>query len=290
MRILVTSDGADTLQRAADYTALLASESDITLLSAFSDEEEREASGEAQSNAAEELEAMQETQIETIVRTADAGAMILEEVERQEYDLVVLGVHLHRKLNRLRPKSLAKHLAGRLSVPLLVVFPAWRKLERILVWTAGEEPDELALRLAGRMASQVDAEVTVLHVMSQVPLSADADVRDLERDADSLIKHRTREGEFLQRALEILGEVGVSPSKYEVKVRHGLTVEEIIDESEEGDFDLIVVGALQVPSQESWHELRELVQEDLAERVLMESSRPVLIAREPEAGVDWSDF
>lgn len=290
MRILVTSDGSDTLQRAADFTTLFASGADITLLSVFSDDEEREASSEAHSAAAEDLEASQETEIESIVRAADVGAMILEEVDRQAYDLVVLGVHLHRKLNRLRPKSLAKFLAGRLSVPLLVVFPAWQRLERILVWTAGEEPDELALRLAGELAAEVGAEVTVLHVMSQVPLSADANVRDLERDANSLMEHRTREGEFLQGALDILDEVGVPPSKCEVKVRHGLTVEEIIGESEEGDFDLIVVGGLHVPSKESWHELRELVQEDLAERVLMESSRPVLIAREPESGVDWSDF
>ncbi len=290
MRILVTSDGSETLQRAADFTMLFADEANIALLSAFSDDEDQEAAAQAHSAAAENLETHQEEEIESIVRAADVGETILDEVQRQPYDLVVLGIHLHRSLNRLRPKSLAKHLAGHLSVPLLVVFPAWHRLERILVWTAGEEPDEFALRLAGQMAAEVGAKVTVLHVMSQVPLRADADVRDLERDADSLMKYRTREGEFLQQALEILSEAGVSPSMYEVKVRHGLTVEEIIEESEEGEFDLVVVGALQVPSRESWHELRELVQEDLAERVLMEAHRPVLIARQPEDGVDWSEF
>lgn len=290
MRILVTSDGPDTLERAADYTALFASDADVTLLTLYREREQQDEATDSYEAAAEDIEAKTGTPVQGDIERGDAEDLILNEIEAVDYDLVVLGIHLHRKLSRLRPKYVAQHLAGRVSVPLLVVFPAWESLERILVWTAGEQPDDLALRLAGQMAAEVGAEVTVLHVMSQVPLRADADVDDLERDAASLIEHKTREGQFLERALSILQEQGVPADSTEVKVRHGLTVNEIIEESEEGDFDLVVVGALEVPSEESWHELLELVQEDLAERVLMEAKRPVLIARESGKDVDWSEF
>lgn len=290
MRILVTSDGPDTLKRAADYTALFASDADVTLLTLYSQEDQRNEATESSESVTEDLEATTGKPVEAGIERGSAEDLILREVEAGNYDLVVLGIHLQRKLSRLRPKHVAQHLAGRLSVPLLVVSPAWQRLDRILVWTAGELPDELALRLAGQMASKVGAHVTVLHVMSQVPLRADAEVEDLERDAEALIEHRTREGRFLERALSILEARGVAPERCDVKVRRGLTVDEIIGESQEGDFDLVVVGALDVSSDEAWHELRELVQENLAERVLMEAKRPVLITREPQRGVDWSDL
>ena len=290
MRILVTSDGPDTLKRAADYTALFASDADVTLLTLYSQEDQEAEATESYATVTEDLEERTGKPVDAGIERGSAEDLILQEVESGNYDLVVLGIHHQRKLSRLRPKQVAQHLAGRLSVPLLVVFPAWRRLDRILVWTAGEDPDELALRLAGQMASEVGAEVTVLHVMSQVPLRADADVEDLERDAEALIEHRTHEGKFLERALSILEARGVPAERCEVKVRRGLTVDEIIGESEEGDFDLVVVGALEVSTDEAWHELRELVQEDLAERVLMEAERPVLIAREPGRGIDWSNL
>lgn len=290
MRILVTSDGPDTLKRAADYTALFAHDADLNLLAVYSDREEQGEAAHGYETLADELRARTGKEVEARIERGDITELILQEIETGAYDLVVFGIHLQRKLNRLRPKLVAQRLAGRVSVPLLVVFPAWERLERMLVWTAGEEPDELALQLAGEMAADVGARVTVLHVMSQVPLRADAQVDDLERDAEELIEHQTREGEFLQRALEVLRQHGVSDQLSEVKVRHGLTVDEIVSESEEGDFDLVVVGALDVPEEEAWHELRELVQEDLAERVLMEAKRPVLIAREPHRGVDWSEL
>ncbi len=287
MQILVTSDEPATLERAGEYTSFFARRTDITILSIAANEKER---GQAEEQLAEISQRLMEAgqpPIRERVVVGEPVPSILDEAARPEYDLVVLGVHQQRRLDRLRPKSVARALAERLDIPLLVVSPAWPQLHRILVWTAGEKPDELAVRLAGEMAASVGAQMTVLHVMSQIPLTSDAELSDLERDAESLMERHTREGRHFERALEILREVGLPDNLVHVKVRHGLTVDEIVKESVEGEFDLIVIGALDVPDDETWQELRQLVQEDLAAQVLLEAKCPVLIVRQPRQGLDW---
>lgn len=290
MKILVTSDGPDTIERAVDYTLLFAGDAAITLLHAHREGQNHQQHAELLDRLAERIQL--ETNGPVTVRRLPGPPenAVLEEVKSHKYDLVVLGVHLRPRWHNLRPKHEARDIAKRLSVPLLVVFPQWEKLERILVWTEGKQPDRLALALTGQLAAEVGAACSVLHVMSQVPLRADADTEDLERDAKSLIEHESKEGGYLEDALSILGDAGVPSYLCNVNVRHGMTVDEIIKESNEGDFDLIVIGGLEVPGDQPWQELRELVQEDIADRVLTEAQRPVLITRKPDADLDWDDM
>ena len=53
---------------------------------------------------------------------------------------------------------------------------------------------------------------------------------------------------------------------------------------------MIVIGGLDVSPNKSWHELRELVQEDIADKVLAQADRPVLIARKPDTKINWKEF
>lgn len=287
MKILVTGDDHDTLKRAAEYTSLFASNASITLMLSARQPSRRKATNLRLDGLAEWLRQKTSGPVDVILRQGRILGEILSQVGTTGYDLTVVGIHLQRRLDRLRPKATARELAGRIDSPLLVVLPAWERLDRILVWSAGEEPDDFALQLVGRIAAETGAEVMVLHVMSQIALAADADLEDLERSAQDLIAHETYEGRLLERALDILHQHGLPPERCEVKVRHGLTVVEIIDESEEGDFDLVAVGALETPSRGPRNDFKELLQENLATRVLMESSRPVLITRRPQGGVDW---
>jgi len=278
MRILVTSDGPDTLERAAKYTTLFADpDAAITLMivcGAEIAEEERRRLEELHDGLADALD----RPIEAKLRRGQVIDQILDETRENRYDLVVLGIHLRRRIGRLRPKFVARRVAPRIEAPLLIVFPEWDRLRRILVCTSGEKPAERVVDVAGRLAASVGAEITVLHVMSQIPMSTGAEIGTLECDADQLIECDTREGKHLQRTLDILADLDLPAEKCTTKVRHGFVVDEIVRESEEGDFDLVVVGAPRVSSGRSWRELRELIHEDIAERVLMDARRPVLIA------------
>lgn len=278
MRILVTSDGLDTLKRAAEYTAFVADpdRTTISLMGLCAGEREAETERQQLGSVREILREELGCPVEAFLRCGEAVVQILNEVERENYDLVVLGIHLRRRWSHLRPKFVARHVASRIHIPLLIVFPAWRRFCRILVCTGGGGKDLSIVRAAGRLAKRAEADVTVLHVMSQVPISADAQVEDLERSADELIERDTREGAHLEQMLKTLAGLGLPPDRCEAKVRYGLVVDEIVRESEEG-YDLVVVGAHHVSSERSWHELRELIQENIAERVIMEARRPVLI-------------
>ena len=289
VRILVTSDGMNTLERAAEYTTYLADPAvtEIRLLGFCRAEEATVEERRALQTLCDDLVEALECPLDASLRCGDPAEEILAETARYSYDLVVLGIHLRRRLTHLRPKVVARQLATRIAAPLLVVFPEWGRLRRMLICTSAAREDMPVVRTGGRLAHLADAAVTVLHVMSQIPITADADMADLQRSAEELMEHDAREGLHFEKALDVLEEVGVPPDRAEAKIRHGLVVDQIVRESEEGNFDLIAIGAHHVSSDRSWHELRELIQEDIAERVLSEARRPVLIV--PSASVQPVD-
>ena len=116
-----------------------------------------------------------------------------------------------------------------------------------------------------------------MHVMSQIPMASDAQVKDLECDAEELIEHRVPEGKHLERTLEILTHLCIPVERCTAKVRHGFVVDEIVRESEEGDVDLVVLGTPTVSKEHSRNGLYQLIREDVAARVLMNVRRPILI-------------
>ncbi len=147
------------------------------------------------------------------------------------------------------------------------------------------------MRQAGSVAQVTGARVTVLHVMSQlvgcpVPAHAgplqvmpqtpapvevpEARERDLDATAEQLMEAGTREGAHLREALAILAGMDVPG---EARVRHGLVVDEIVDETCEGDYDLVVVGSQPVGG---W--MRFLLN-DVSQQIIGCTDRPVLVAR-----------
>ena len=57
------------------------------------------------------------------------------------------------------------------------------------------------------------------------------------------------------------------------KVRHGLVVDEILDEAQKGDYDLVVIG---VHKGERW---QRLLLDNLAYQIITFADRPVLILK-----------
>ena len=145
--------------------------------------------------------------------------------------------------------------------------------------------------LGGRVAKLTGAQVTVLHVMSQLsatpvlpqagalrvmpqtpapPEPSGIQLEHLEAPAEELITLDTPEGLHLQDALAILADQRV-PAR--ALVRHGLVVDEIVAEACEGDYDLLVVGA---HTAEGW--MRFLLN-DIGQQILSCVDRPVLVAK-----------
>lgn len=123
---------------------------------------------------------------------------------------------------------------------------------KILVATGGAPHSEKALQFTASLAQEVKASVTIITVVRQ--------------------ERRRIEGEtILSRALTVL-----PPHIYQTKthLRVGHPAEEIIQEAEQGNFDLVVVG------EREHHDLiTRFILGSTAERVVANAPCPVLIAK-----------
>ncbi len=93
--------------------------------------------------------------------------------------------------------------------------------------------------MTASLAASLGAEVTLLHVMAEPP-AVFADLVEMEEDVDSLLASGSELGRNLSAQKQTLEKMGV---KTQVRVRHGLVVEQVFAESSEGTYDLIVSGS-----------------------------------------------
>jgi nucleotide-binding universal stress UspA family protein len=291
MRILVATDNSPGANNAAHFVVLLArpAGAQITLLGLEGPHPDP-ALHRRLDELAQALCEDSGCDTEIKLRHGDAEEQILVETQEHHYDLVVIGSQRPGGLRRLvsgATSGLARSLAQRLNTSLLVVSEDRRQIRRVLICTSGETSGERDARAGGLVAALVGAEVAVLHVMSQVALTPNARIDYLEQDADQLMASEAREGVHLRRVMDILEEVGIPAQRRRARVRHGLVLDEIKREVSQGDYDLLVIGAHQVPEDRSWRELRAMLLENLADEILEEIPRPVLVVRATGAGA-WS--
>lgn len=288
MRILIASDGSECARQAALYACHFAhpAQAEAVLLGVA----EKPSAEAALRNA---LEALREELIQrgvgecrVKIRHGAPPQQILAETEERAYHLTLVGARGHRRLIPFAVGGTTIRLAQHIRSPLLIVTRARPAIRRVLICTSGEQPAENNAIVGGALAALIGAEVTVLHVMSQLPLAPDAKVEDLERSAEELIASGAREGVHLQRLLEILEAQGVVRTRSMPKVRHGLVIDEILSEIREGDYDLIVLGARPVLEGQSWWQWRALFLENIPNHILTHTRRPVLVVRP----VDWSEW
>lgn len=278
MRILMCTDGTPACENALRFAAPLtqATQAEVTLLGIVGPIPEagvREAMARAQG--------LLSTPAVEQLRKGRLAQEILAELENSRYDLVVVGSRGRRGLERLAFGSVAARLAKFSPVPALIVKgpprPAARK---VLACTSGDVRGERVARWGGRMAQWLGADITLLHVMSQIPISSEAKLDELTESAEEAVARGTREGRHLARELELArAQAEAVPSDMRPKIRHGLVVEEITAEAEEGDYDLVVIGGHAAPALPGDREGLEFLLEDVADQVLMALQRPVLVIK-----------
>ena len=163
--------------------------------------------------------------------------------------------------------------------PVLVAIGECKQLKRFLVCTGGKEFIEKAVQFTGKMAAAIGASVTLLHVMAEPP-AIYADLVRIEEDVDQLLESKSELGTNLRRQKRELERLGVSA---EVRLRHGIVIDQVFEEVREGDYDLIVTGTSQARGL-----LRHYIMGDLTRSILNRANVPVLVARvgPPKAG--WS--
>jgi nucleotide-binding universal stress UspA family protein len=201
--------------------------------------------------------------LKTRFRAGSAAERILEEVESQEYGLLVAGFRGRHGPARSMG-STTERLVRLSRVPLLIVPEIRPSLQKILLCMATGATGRSDVLFAGRLAGVSGARTTLLHILGG---NGDAPGGSGEHS-------RTREyilqltSDWLARGARTLQLMGVPA---ELKVRDGSVVEGILEEARDGDYDLIALGAPAPPrAAGTWR--REIV-----DAVLERAKRPVLI-------------
>jgi nucleotide-binding universal stress UspA family protein len=275
MKILLCSDGTPSSDKATRLTSVLAPrcQAGVTLLGVAEKPTDEQALQLALEKEAQVLRAAS-LGVQMIVRAGDPIRQVVNLSAANKFDLTIIGARgqgpsgLHLRSNKTYEFIKAVHS------PVLVALGEREELRRFLVCTGGKKFIDEAVRLAGEIAACAGASVTLLHVMAEPP-AIYADLVRLEEDVDQLIESGSELGETLRAQKKALEERGAS---VELRIRHGIVLEQIFKELREGNHDLIVTG-----SSQSIGPFRHYIMGDITRGILNRADCPVLVARGGEA-------
>jgi len=207
-----------------------------------------------------------------VVGSGEPILQILSETSAKKYDLVVIGARLKESRGLFWRSQRTYELIKTIEPPVMVAIGKCEHLARFLVCTGGKHYIDEAVKLTANLAAALDAEVTLLHVMPEPP-AIFVNLARMESNVDASGSDLGR-SLFAQR--EAFQKLGVT---VHIRLRHGLVVDEVFKEVDEGDYDVIVSG-----SSRARGPLRHYIMGDLTRSILNRSQCPVLVAR--SAGVN----
>jgi nucleotide-binding universal stress UspA family protein len=271
MKILICSDGMPAAESAIQLGGLLAGplKAKTTLFGIAEKSQDERPLREALEKQAQTLRS-QNVAPDIIVQAGDPIRQILDRTSKTSYDLVIIGARWTGTTGHHWRSEKTYEVIKAIQPPVLVAIGECKHLKRFLVCTGGKEFIERAVEFTGKLAVAVGASVTLLHVMAEPP-AIYADLVRLEEDVDRLLESKSELGTNLREQKTELERLGVSA---EVRLRHGIVIDQVFEEAREGDYDLIVTGTSQARGL-----LRHYIMGDLTRSILNRANCPVLVAR-----------
>jgi nucleotide-binding universal stress UspA family protein len=279
MKLLICSDGSEQADRAVRLGATIAGacKAEVTLLGII----------EVKGNSDSILDSLKRGQAllqdkgvraELVTKVGNPIEEIVRRTDEATFDLVVIGAIRKEQRGLFWLSSKAYKIVKEVEPPVLIVVGRSVSLKKILICSGGKSYIDPAVRLTGQIAGGAGAQITLLHVIPEMP-AIYAHLPRIHETADWLLSSNTELGLNLRREKETLEALGVVT---EVKLRRGSVLEEILRESTEGGYDLIVTGS--APSRG----LRTYVLGDVSREIVNRSSSPVLVVRSREEVSDSS--
>jgi nucleotide-binding universal stress UspA family protein len=265
LKLLIYIDGSAASQQAVEYIAPITHEADVTVtvLTAMQDPTR---AADLFSRIGGKFFA---PALRHVNRVGPPDAALLNEAQSGDYDLAVFGPMRERwsRWMRLRPRS---SLSAQLPISSLLVRGTAEQIQRVLICAGGDKTVIEDAQLTARLARRTGATATVLHVLSQMPMVFG--VRSpRERVTEAFAATGSPEIVNMNTAIETLREGGVMA---EIKVRIGLVIDEIAAELQQGEYDLLVIGA-----HRSQTLVERLLFEDVTKDILGHSPIPVLVVK-----------
>ena len=271
MKILICSDGTlsaeTTIHLGGSFAAPLKAQT--TLLGIAETSQDEGPLREALQKQARSLRA-RGVSPDILVQSGEPVRQIVEQTSKASYDLVVIGARWTGATGHYWRSAKTYEVIKTTQPPVLVAIGECKQLKRFLVCTGGKEFIEQAVQFTGKLAAAVNASVTLLHVMAEPPAMY-ADLVRLEENVDQLLESKSELGTNLRRQKRGLERLDVSA---EVRLRHGIVLDQVFQEVQAGDYDLIVAGTSQARGL-----LGHYIMGDLTRSILNRANCPVLVAR-----------
>jgi len=159
-----------------------------------------------------------------VVENKSVVEAVMEEAEREDYDLIVLG-RSGQKEKEKHLGSVAEKVSRQSEIPVLIAGER-RKIAKLLVPVDGSKSSGKALKYAAALTKEFDADLTLLHVQ--------------ESHLFGLRPELTRaigKGVLADAADELKG------MKFEKRLESGDPANKITEIAEKEDYDIIVMGS-----------------------------------------------
>ena len=203
--------------------------------------------------------------------------MILNELKRQPYNLLILGTS-ERDTN-LPISHLSRELANKANISVLLINNPSKRIEQFLICTGGHVASTHVIAWGIRLAKDTGSRVTILHVATTTPAMYTG-LPALEEDLSQVLSRDYPLANHLKEAAIMAEEAGVKAS---LELRHGMVTEEILRACEMRPHDLVVMGA---PLPRSF--IDRVLLGRVGPKLLASSPRTILIVRNEGHSFDLS--
>lgn len=270
MKILLCVAGMPYAEAAVSFGSIIAgvTQSPVTLLHVARPDEDRAASERILAAAREILPGLM---VETRIRRGDPVRQILSEVKKGRYDLTVIGARQGGGLTQQLLGSVAQKVVRRIPTSVVVAREVGPSLERVLICTGGKDVAVPVIETGAWLAEAAHAQATLLHVTSSAP-GMYTGLHAIEETLPKLLQTDTPTARHLRHGAEILERHQVTA---ELRLRQGIAANEILRETREGDYDLVVIGASGAAGR-----LREWLLGNVTRQIVEHSPCSVLVVKQ----------
>jgi len=205
-----------------------------------------------------------------VLLTGPQSEIIKDAFHKEEYHLIITNADRKRRFRK--SVEVDPLFIKQSTISLLLTEKTKPKLEKILLCTGCKENDYSLITQAAGFARDLDASITLTHVFPGAVPTMYTGLDQIEETVEEILQTDTPFAQYLRRGAEILTEFGIHS---EVKIRRGIPIEEIVRETQEINYDLVVIGFSKVKDG-----LKEMFLGNLAVKVIDQIALPVLIIGE----------
>jgi len=284
-RLLVPLDGSELAERALPYVETLARKlnSEAILLTACAPAESSEKPFRAYLEKRVGELASLGVKASSVCIRGDAAKEILDFVERTDISLVIISTHGKTGHGVWAMGNIANKVLQRLHVPVLLIRPTEletvteeREMRKIVVPLDGSQLAEHIIPYAKGLAKAMDSEVILLQVIEPVStfhFEISPETFDWTKyEKDHLAQAERKAKEYLGRNERDLRSDGVKVSS---ALAQGKAADSILKYADDNSVSVIALATHGFSGVAKW------VYGSVASKIIMSSSKPVLLVRPP---------